>query len=990
MVSILIITIITFVAFLSITGFGLMKDFSRLWVKHSKIVFGAKQGVMYYSQLAVTLSVTLVIAVACEAFKGAVSTLVCLASTHNIQEFASSLRGTFSFTTELHNPKNHILMFFINPGLKLLCTLILVNGLELFFGNINKKSNGDSYNTADTLYFGSIAVILLIGIELLCHIQDVKMANMTSNIAYLLLDKFSYILFFLTVMHIKMLRTHKDLLKQAIDKYLITNSFEKRLVESSGLMSLMAYTMGLLLSTPYFLGLQWIRSNTTLITIFIIVVGIALLVMKLVFANTYNLLGTVIFSRSSYIPISTQKTLRQSHKHIMMGLGITLGVAFLAFSIVFPKKLFMLLVFAGIAASIITIGIVIVYMLTVGIGCLVAYLTKNNPDVASTKTCISYMGWVIVSIPKAIAVSATVITIAFMSMTCFPKDIDLEGIYLNSTVIDTNGDVLYIDEEHDYYYVPIKYEEIPEFFIQTLVAQEDRGFFQQHDFLPNPSNWNGLSLSMFKGRGGSNINSQIIKNLTFIDSQGFPRDLARKLVDQAGAYMLSIKRTPQQLLEIYANIAAFHGSFGGFKGLNASALYAFGKPASQLNRIQIAYLVSTLPRGSHFKGINGNIAYNAVQNDDEGLVKEALLAKVERWKNENLITNKDYNIMRNEQLEFTNCRYKPNGLGTGTRIRIEKTMKTPGRHISYITLENERGMERAYAKLRNSSIFQKNGAELMVACLVVDVPTGHIIAHYSSGLTDYTEYRDGFEIGSLGKPAIVTTMLEMGASPNFTLYDGKKNGRKTPKNANHGWSNKYLGINEILSRSLNAPFVNIRDIMNPKPVFLNNENNYEQMGVRSEQRHKDMCDDIFNYPLGNRQMWPSEIAQIFQTLMFDGICVKLKDHETGDTIAPKRIYNAQNVAVVKQALSQTVVSGTMKAHKDKLPKNRTYYAKTGTSTHNYGWAVLSDGQTLVVSLAAYSKLQNGDMQLGVEPLYGGPTAGLMSVYVYNELKNTPY
>ena len=368
-------------------------------------------------------------------------------------------------------------------------------------------------------------------------------------------------------------------------------------------------------------------------------------------------------------------------------------------------------------------------------------------------------------------------------------------------------------------------------------------------------------------------------------------------------------------------------------------------------------------------------------------MKTVLINKAEHWYDEGLISKKELITLKRQELDFTNCRYSSNIPAT-TRLRMARNMYTPGRHLSYITLENERAMARAFDSLRHSSVFTKNGAKLEVCSIVVDVHNGHVIGHYSSGLIDYADYRDGFPIGSLGKPFIVTNLLEMGASPNLTLYDGRKNGRKTPKNANHGWSNKYVNITEALSKSLNAPFVNLQDLnLSPQQVFLRNEDCYHKMGIRSEQRHIEMCEDTYNCPLGLRQMYVTEVAQAFQTLMNDGMCCPLLEFDLGDTIVPFRIYESKNVAVVKQALSQTVVSGTMKAYRNSLPEGRTYYAKTGTSTRQqYGWSVVSDGNLLVVSLASYGRRQGDDMVLGVEPLYGGSTAGLMSVLVYNEIK----
>lgn len=985
MISILIITLIALAAFLVLTGCGLMRDFSRLWLRHSEVLC-SKQGINYYSELAVTLLVTLIIATSASILKGAATILVAMATTDDIAQFTTALRGVFSsYTTELQSSRNHLLLFFLNPVLKMIAVLVIICGIKSVFTHINDKAGGDCYEEADVFYFSSIGVLLLIAVEILCRIQDVKMANTAGNIAYLLLDKFSYILFLLTAFEVRMLRSNKNHLNKAVDKYLVTNHVEKKVVLSGWKIIVLAYAMGLLLSLPYFLGLQWIRSNTALMSAFIIVLGIAILIMKKVFAESWNLLGTVIFASTVSEPIGFCKPCSNKLRlPVIVGL-ITTGALLVAFGIVYPKQLFMLLLIMAVAVCLIVFGITVIYFLTMGISYIVTIVAKGDTATSSPEKCFSYIGWVLTSLPKAIAISAAVVTLAFMAITCFPKKLKCDNIYANSSVVDTNGNWLYVDENHDHFYAPVLFSELPEFFKKALVLQEDRGFFQQNDLLPNPSNWHGISLSVFRGRGGSNINAQLVKNITFLDADGFPRDLSRKLSEMVSGYMVSQRETPEEIMEKYANVAAFHGTFAGFKGLNGASLYAFGKPVGQLCQLQQLYLINSLPR-SYVKGENASITYNAVHTDSTGLVKKVLLKKAERWYNEGLISKKEFNTLKRQDLAFTNCRYKSD-IPTATRIRFERTRSIPGRHLSYITLENEQAMIRAYEGLRNSSIFRKNGAELEVASLVVDVHTGHIIAHYSSGMIDYTDYRDGFPIGSLGKPFIVTQMLEMGASPNFTLFDGPKAGRKTPKNANHGWSNRYVTITEALSKSLNAPFTNIWDIMDPKPVFINTESSYHKMGIRSEERHNEMCEDTYNYPMGLRQMYVTEVAQAFQTLMNDGVCYPLREFELGDTIVPIRIYEAKNVAVVKQALSHTITSGTMKAYRNRLPEGRTYYAKTGTSTRQqYGWAMVSDGNLLVVSLASYGKCQDGNIKLGVEPLYGGSTAGLMSVLVYNEIK----
>ncbi len=982
--SILIITLIAFMAFLLLTGFGIMRDFSRLWLKHSAKVFAGKQGVNYYSELAATLVVVLFIAIAAAVFKGAATILVAMATTEDIATFTTALRGTFSsYTTELQSPKNHILLFLLNPALKMLAVLTLMGGIRLFFARINKKAGGDCFNEADVLYFTSLGVLFLIAVEILCHIQSIKLVNAFGNIAYTLLDKFSYILIFLTLEEVMMLRSNKDRLTEAIDKYLITARIERKTMLSGWKQLVLAYVLCLSMALPCYLGFQWIRDNITLMTVFIVVLGIALLVMKKVFSDAWNLMGTVMFASAFEMQIDDIHFSNKSRLPVIIGL-FGIGGLLVAFGIAFPRQLFMLLLIMAVAVCLMVFGIVTIYFLTMGICSLIACITRRDASTLSAEKCFNYVGWVLSSLPKAIAASVLVLTLAFMAITCFPKELKCDDIFVNSSVIDTNGNWLYIDQEHSHYYAPVKYDELPEFFKKALVLQEDRGFFRQNDLLPNPSNWHGISLSVFKGRGGSNINAQLVKNITFLNADGFPRDMSRKLSEMVSGYMISQNETPENIMAMYVNVAGFHGSVG-YRGLEAASLFAFNKPANRLNHIQMTYLASTLPR-NYVKGKVDNIAYNVVQDNPQA-VKDVLIAKAERWYNEGLISKKELNAIKREDLEFTNCRYKCD-IPVTTRIHIEKKMASPGRHLSYITLENEQAMTRAYDGLRNSSVFKKNGAELEVASIVVDAHTGHIIAHYSSGMIDYTDYRDGFPIGSLGKPFIVTQMFEMGASTNFTLFDGPVDGRKTPRNANHPWKKRPVSITEAISQSLNAPFANIRQIMDPNPVFVNTERSYSKMGIRSEQRHIEMCEDTYNYPLGLRQMYVTEVAQAFQTLMNDGVCYPLREFDLGDTIVPIRIYEANNVAVVKQALSQTIVSGTMKAYRTSLPEGRTYYAKTGTSTRQqYGWAVVSDGNLLVVSLASYGRRQGDNMTLGVEPLYGGSTAGLMSVLVYNEIKN---
>lgn len=991
MVSILIITLVAFAAFLFLTDYGIMPDFSRLWLRQGREVFSGHHGASYYSELAVTLVVTLVIAVSIALLKGAATILVVMATTDDIASFTTALRGTFSsYTTELQDPRNYLLLLFLNPCLKISAVYFLMYGIRSFFNHINKRAGGDCYGEVDALYFSSLGVLFLIGMELFCHSQSIQMANMAGNTAYLLLDKFSYIVYCLTLEEVALLRSDKKLLNASIDKYLITNRTEQKMVQSGWKMIAMAYALGLLLSLPCFLGLQWIRDNTALMSTFIIVLGIALFVMKKAFSDSWNLLGTVLLSLSNTFPmqlIGLKSSNSKSRRPVFIGLLIATG-ALLVFGVAHPKQLFMLVIMIGFAIVLVVLAIVTVYFLSLGIGSLVACITKNATS--SIENCFTYMGWTLSSLPQSIAPAMATFVLAFMAMTFFPKELpSMDDLYVNSSVMDPLGEVLYVDENHEKYYVPLKYNELPSFFLKAIVNQEDRCFFNQNDLWPNTSNWHGISLTVFRGRGGSNISAQLCKNISFINADGFPKDVARKISEAAAAYMLSQNETPESIIEKYVNVAAFQGSFCGFVGLNSASHYVFGKPVNKLNELQQLYLINTLPRSLYVKTEDTLIPYKSVHEGYEGEIKKTLLKKAERWFDEGLITKKEYNALKREELAFVNARYN-SGIPIGTRLMLEDNFKNhPGRHDCSITLENERALASAYDLLKTKDVFLANdGSELQVAAMVVEANSGKIVGHFSSSeVLDYANCYS-YPVGSVLKPAIVLEIIKSGAPIDFKLFDGRVGQRKTPRNS-HGYSNVPVDAVTILSRSLNAPFSNLADLgLTPRTVYQNLENEYAFMGIAKDTVS---AADTYNYPLGIREMRVYEVAQIYQTIFNNGVFIPLSLEQTTDTVVSKRIWDIAHVNVVKNAMHQTIddSNGTLYRYKNVLPQGKTFYGKTGTSTRQRDfWTVLSDGNLVIVCWASYGKQVGDRMMLGTEKSWGASAAGQFAVLIYNELRKT--
>lgn len=975
MKSIIIISLFSLVIFLILLG-NLLKDTVRLAWKHMKESF-SNHSTVFYAELCVSVIVVFVTALCAGAAELAVSAIFAEIFSNDIAQFGIMLRGVFSIYSETQNPANYILWFLISPIVKLIATLILTKSICGFFSAMNNRFQTEIYTESDMFIFGFIGAIILSSIQIVFHAQSINSLNMTANLAFSILSNISYILYFLAIYWTKTYKANTKLLKASVDKYIIINNEERKVMSTPWLMIAVSYVISLLLGFPNFIGLQWLRNDVSLVVMFVVIMAIVYLILRKFFARSWNYLATILFRTNRDLSlIVSHNNVRLTKLVKQIALSIASAVLLL-FVVLYAKYIFMFVLSMLFITILIATTIIIGYFVTLLMDSLISSIMTKDVLYIPFSRITNYFKAVAISFSKASVITTGIILLVFITITVFPKKLDCSRIYKSNTfVVDTNGDVLWLDDEHNFYYAPLTYNEIPDFVKKCIVVQEDRGFFKQNSWFPNKSNWHGISLaSFFAGRGGSNINSQLIKNLTYIEASVFPRDLARKTTDQIGGYMLSLTETPEQIMTDYINVACFH-SGKGYRGINAASLFAFGRPIGSLNKLEHLYLISTLPRSSYM--INPSAA------------KSETIKKAKQWKNSRLIKKSEYNEMNSCDIHFVNRPYVSD-ISTGTRSYIKKHFKSAERYNTYITLKNENALLEAYNQLKSSTVYYKNGSELQVAALVVDVKTGHIIGHFSSGWVDYNFW--DFPIGSLGKPAIILEMLRKGASPTLTLYDGKVGKRKTPANATHPWKNKQVSIKTMLSQSLNAPFVNICDIMPPKPVFESVESAYESIGIMP---HKDLCSDTYNYPLGNRQMTVFDIAQLYQTIFNDGIRIKLQAECLNDTTNfTKRIWSTNSINVIKDALSETIKTGTMQEHRNKLPKYKTFYSKTGTSSgkSNWrggkdGWCVFSDGETLIVCWASYGKRNGKQIKLGTEPLFGSGTAGLFSVLIYNELLKT--
>lgn len=151
---------------------------------------------------------------------------------------------------------------------------------------------------------------------------------------------------------------------------------------------------------------------------------------------------------------------------------------------------------------------------------------------------------------------------------------------------------VFFDNAHRQY---VSYNEIPDVFVNALVASEDDRFFEHIGF-----DIIGISRAMLKNiaagrivQGGSTLTQQTAKNL-FRRSE---RSFEAKLKELLFALRLEYHYTKEQIFEFYIN--QFYVSGNGH-GLGVAARYYFDKKTSDLTLVESAFIAGSVKRPNYY------------------------------------------------------------------------------------------------------------------------------------------------------------------------------------------------------------------------------------------------------------------------------------------------------------------------------------------------------------------------------------------------------
>lgn len=128
-------------------------------------------------------------------------------------------------------------------------------------------------------------------------------------------------------------------------------------------------------------------------------------------------------------------------------------------------------------------------------------------------------------------------------------------------------------------------EELPDFYLNAVVAIEDRDFYK-HGGIKVSSMLRALIIDIKAGapvQGGSTITQQLAKNELFTQE----KTVDRKAAEIFAAFALEREFTKDEILELYVNSIYFGD---GYHGIGAASEGLFGKKPSELTRFECAEL----------------------------------------------------------------------------------------------------------------------------------------------------------------------------------------------------------------------------------------------------------------------------------------------------------------------------------------------------------------------------------------------------------------
>jgi len=483
-------------------------------------------------------------------------------------------------------------------------------------------------------------------------------------------------------------------------------------------------------------------------------------------------------------------------------------------------------------------------------------------------------------------------------------------------------------------------EQVPPYLVETLVAIEDREFFNHFGVSPKSiarAVWVNATAGQVV-QGGSTLTQKLVKNFYLTNE----RSLIRKATEAMMAVLLELHYDKQDILEAYLN-EVFLGQDGqrAVHGFGLASQYFFSQPLSELKLEQVALLVGM---------VKGPTYYNPRRNPERALERRNLVLDV--LVEQGVITLEQAVAAKQKPLGVTQRGSMADSSFPAFLDLVKRQLREDYREED-LTEEGLRIFTsfdpilqlKAESALADSlkRLAGRKGVELVEAGMVVTNPeTGEVQVLIGSRQPRYAGFNRALDavrpIGSLIKPAIYLAALERPSQYTLTslLEDqpfsikGQDGQVWSPQNYDrkaHGTVYLYQG----LANSYNLSSAKLGLELGVPNVLKT----LERLGVtRKWPAYPSML-------LGAGALTPMEVADMYQTMANGGFNTPLRGIRSvltaeGEPLKryPYQIqqrFDAGAIYLLQNAMQRTMREGTGRSVYSRLPSSLALAGKTGTS-----------------------------------------------------------
>ncbi|MGY8818820.1 MAG: penicillin-binding protein 1B [Pseudomonadales bacterium] len=484
----------------------------------------------------------------------------------------------------------------------------------------------------------------------------------------------------------------------------------------------------------------------------------------------------------------------------------------------------------------------------------------------------------------------------------------------------------------------IKLDQVPPYLVETLVAVEDREFFDHLGVSPKSiarAVWVNLTAGEVR-QGGSTLTQQLVKNFYLTNE----RSLSRKATEAMMAVLLELHYDKPEILEAYLN-EVFLGQDGrrAIHGFGLASQYFFGRPLAELKLQHVALLVGM---------VKGPTYYNPRRHPERALERRNLI--IDLLAEQQVISPEEGAQARQTPLGVTQRGSLADSSYPAFLDLVKRQLREDYRDEDLteeglrvftsfdpiIQSKAEKAMTDTLKRLGKAA----EGVE--GAMLVTNPETGELQAMLGSrhpGFAGFNRALDASRpIGSLIKPAIYLAALEKPSQYTLTSlledepFSVKGTDGKVWKPQNYGrTAHGTVYLYQALANSYNLSTARLGLDLGVPHVLKT----LARLGASP---------DWPAYPsmlLGAGGLRPIEVAGVYQTIANGGFNTPLRAIRSvvaadGEPLSryPFKIeqrFDPGAIYLTQYAMQRTMLEGTGRSVYNQVPKSLALAGKTGTT-----------------------------------------------------------